>query len=101
MPKRYSRTALVLALSPRTFLLWLAAALFVAYLALIAVVMSYAALTVEFAQSVRSDEATVAILEREYLSEVSAITSANYALVGYAKPVAVLFVPGAPGTALR
>src|SRR3989344_4203296 len=42
----------------------------VAYIALIAVVMSYAALTVEFAQSVRSDEAVIATLEARYLGTV-------------------------------
>ena len=39
------------------------AILVVAYIGLIAVVMSYAALTVEFSQSVRNDEAAVAVLE--------------------------------------
>ena len=36
--------------------------LLVAYIGLIAVVMSYAALTIEFSQSVKNDEAAVAVL---------------------------------------
>ena len=73
----------------------------VAYIALIAVVMSYAALTVEFAQSVRSDEAVIATLEARYLGTVSAITDTDYPATGYTKPAVLVYVPKAPVTALR
>lgn len=73
----------------------------VAYVGLIAVVMTYAALTVEFAQSVRNDESVVAVLESQYLSNVAQITNTDYVSAGYAKPVAELFVPTKSATALR
>lgn len=75
--------------------------LLVAYIGLIAVVISYAALTVEFSQSVKNDEAAVAVLEGEYLAGVSQITGTNYAAEGYAKPVAQAFVRATNVTALR
>ena len=75
--------------------------LFVAYIGLIAVVMSYAALTVEFSQSVKNDEAAVAVLEAKYLASVARVTNTDYRAEGYAAPVAKLFVPVKSVTALR
>ena len=77
------------------------AVLAVSYIGLIAVVMSYAALTVEFSQSVRNDEAEVALLEQQYLSAVAGVAGTDYATAGYVKPLAELFVPTASVTALR
>ena len=77
------------------------AVLAIVYVGLIAVVMSYAALTIEFSQSVRNDESAVAVLERHYLSVVAQITGTDYAAAGYALPVAKLFVPVKNVTALR
>jgi len=77
------------------------AVLAVAYIGLIAIAMSYAVLTVEFSQSVRNDEAAIAMFEEQYLAEVTRITSTDYAAAGYAKPAAELFVPAANVTALR
>ena len=83
------------------FLSGTVAALAVVYVGLIAVVMSYAALTVEFSQSVKNDEASVAVLESQYLSSVAHIESLDYRTVGYAMPVAQVFVPTQSVTALR
>jgi hypothetical protein len=77
------------------------AVLLVAYIGLIAVVMSYAALTVEFSQSVRNDEAVVATLESSYFSGIAHITSMDYAAAGYAKPLTQVFVRAQGVTALR
>lgn len=73
----------------------------VAYIGLIAVVMSYAALTIEFSQSVRNDESAVAALEGQYLSTVAQITATDYSAAGYAPPIAKIFVPAKSVTALR
>jgi hypothetical protein len=75
--------------------------LLVAYIGLIAVVMSYAALTVEFSQSVKNDEAAVAVLEGRYLSLVAHLTGTDYASEGYAKPTEKVFVRAESMTALR
>ncbi|HVB19698.1 MAG TPA: hypothetical protein VNF51_00200 [Candidatus Paceibacterota bacterium] len=75
--------------------------LLVVYIGLIAVVMSYAALTVEFSQSVKNDEAAVAVLETQYLASVESITNTNYLAEGYAIPIAQIFVPARSVTALR
>lgn len=79
----------------------LLAVLTVAYIGLIAVVMSYATSTIEFSQSVRNDESAVATLEGKYLSSVAEITNSNYIADGYAVPVAKIFVPAKSTTALR
>ncbi|MDB5244496.1 MAG: hypothetical protein JWN18_366 [Parcubacteria group bacterium] len=76
-------------------------ALAVVYIGLIAVVMSYAAMTVEFSQSVKTDEAAVAVLESQYLASVSEITHTDYRALGYVAPVAKIFVPAKSVTALR
>ena len=73
----------------------------VAYIGLIAVVMSYAVLTVEFSQSVKNDEAAVAVLEGQYLDRVESITSTDYAALGYTRPTRELYVPAQSVTALR
>ena len=75
--------------------------LLVTYIGLIAVVMSYAALTVEFSQSVKNDEAAVAMLEGQYLAGVARITGTDYAAEGYTKPIAPAFVRAQSVTALR
>lgn len=78
-----------------------AGVLLVAYIGLIAVVMSYAALTVEFSQSVKTDESAVAVLEGQYLAGVAHLTNTDYAAEGYAKPVTKAFVRAQSATALR
>lgn len=75
--------------------------LLVTYIGLIAVVMSYAASTVEFSQSVRDDESAVAALESEYLSRIANLTAADYTALGYEKPVSQAFVRAEGVTALR
>lgn len=77
------------------------AVLAVAYMGLIATVMTYAALTVEFSQSVRNSETAVAVLEKQYLSATAHITKTDYAAAGYAAPRAKIFVPTKSTTALR
>ena len=73
----------------------------IVYIGLIAVVMSYAVLTIEYAQSVKNDEASVALLEAQYFSSLSRIENTDYLAAGYAKPSAKVFVPAASVTALR
>lgn len=76
------------------------AILLVAYIGLIAVVMSYAASTVAFSQSVKDTGAAVAALESEYLAGVARIASMDYVAAGYAKPLTEVFVR-AQSAALR
>lgn len=87
--------------SPVSIAAGVVAALAVAYIGLIAVIMSYAALTVEFSESVRGQEAAVAALESAYLAEVSRITNLDYHALGYAVPARQSFVQEVSGTALR
>ena len=75
--------------------------LLIAYIGLIAVVMSYATLTVEFSQSVKNDEAAVAVLEGQYLAGVAHITGTDFIAEGYAKPATKVFVRAESVTALR
>jgi len=87
--------------SPLTLCWSLVVVLGVSYVGLIAVVMSYAAATVGFSQSVKKDEAAVAVLESSYLVLVKQVTNMDYVAAGYAKPVAQVFVPAVGVTALR
>jgi hypothetical protein len=86
--------------SPVRTLAAINATFIVVYLGLIAMAMTYAALEVEFTQYTKSDEAAVAQLEAHYLGSVAAITATDYAAEGYAMPIAEVYVPGAPQTAL-
>ena len=87
--------------SPVTFSGGAVACLALVYMTLIAVVMSYVALTIEFSQSVRNDEATVSALESQYLSRVAHLTATDVAAAGYAKPSSEIYVPAESVTALR
>ncbi len=73
----------------------------VIYVGLIATVMSYATLTVGFSQSVKNDEAALAILEGQYLSSMARIESLDYSTEGYTRPLAKIFVPATGATAVR
>ena len=77
------------------------AVLTVTYIGLIAVVMSYAALTMEFSQSVKDNGAMVAALENRYLAVLEHITGTDYGAEGYMKPQRETFVPTKSVTALR
>lgn len=87
--------------SPLKVCAGVAAVLAVAYIGLIAVIMSYAAHTVAFSQSVRNEESAVAALESEYLAATARITKIDYAALGYAAPAAKVFVSTKNVTALR
>jgi len=75
--------------------------LLVVYIGLIAVVMSYATLTVEFSQSIKNDTSTVAVLEAKYLASVVRLTNTDYFAEGYAKPITQTFIRAKSVTALR
>lgn len=87
--------------SPVRFCIGIVAILLVVYIGLIATVMSYAALTIEFSQSVRNDESDVAALEGKYLDNVARTTTTDYLAEGYARPAVTTFVPAKNATALR
>lgn len=87
--------------SPVSFCVGAVAVLLVAYIGLIAVVMSYAVLTIEFSQSVRNNEAAVAALEGRYLANVARTTTTDYIAAGYARPAVTTFVRAESVTALR
>lgn len=90
-----------LSFSPLALCYGTVGALLVAYIGLIAVVMSYATLTIEFSQSVKNDGAAIATLEGDYLASVASITGTDYAAEGYAKPLSMTFVHSESATALR
>jgi len=87
--------------SPLSFCIGVVAVLLIVYIGLIATVMSYAALTVEFSQSVKNDKAVVASLEGQYLATVARTTTADYVALGYSLPTSKTFVPAKSVTALR
>ncbi len=77
------------------------AILALAYIGLIAAVMSYGAVTIEFSQSVTNDQAAVGTLEQRYLAQIAQITSTNYLAEGYVVPAQQIFVAAKSATALR
>jgi hypothetical protein len=84
-----------------TLLVGLNALFVLLYVGIMAIVMSYATMQIEFAQSVRTDEASVAMLESSYLTAVDQVTQVNYLGQGYGKPTAELFVTSAAQTAFN
>jgi hypothetical protein len=95
MRKRLSAWSLLSALAAGNVVLALS------YLGLVAFSMSYAALEVEFSQSVKDDQAAVAALDARYLAALRAITASDYSTLGYAPPAAEFYVPAAPATAIN
>ncbi len=77
------------------------ATLFVVYVGLITTVMSYASLTVDYAQSIKSHESELATLEAAYLAHVNDLTHTNISALGYRAPTAKNYVPARSATALR
>ena len=75
--------------------------LVVAYMVLLALVMSSATLTILFTQSIRTNEASVASLEAAYLQSIAAVTQTDFVEAGYAKPITEVFVTRTSGTARR
>jgi hypothetical protein len=70
------------------------------YIGLLAVVMSYAAMQVAFAEQVHNDAATVARLEAAYLATVDTLTTVNYTALGYTTPSTKQYVDESLETAL-
>ncbi|MEJ0053339.1 MAG: hypothetical protein WDN10_01235 [bacterium] len=77
------------------------AVLVVAYIALIAFVMSYAAVQTETAQSVRDGSAQVSLLEIRYLEKTAALGAMDPASLGYSAPLAKNFVEGPARAAIN
>lgn len=97
----FNRTTIRWSMSPVKALACVAVALALSYVALIALVMNYAALTVGFAQSIRNDETAIAKLEQRYFATLDSISRTDYRAHGYAKPASQTFVTSASVTALR
>lgn len=87
--------------SPVSLCISIVAVFMVTYIGLIAVIMSYAASTVEFTQSVRNDESVIAALEAAYLADVARVTTIDYVATGYVKPIDKIFIRAESVTALR
>jgi len=87
--------------SPLALSVGVVAVLIVTYAGLIAVVMNYAALAIEFSQSARNEEAAVAALEGRYLAVIARITTTDYLAAGYVLPRTKTFVQMKSATALR
>jgi amino acid permease len=87
--------------SPLPLALGVVGVLMISYIGLIAAIMSYGALTIEFSQSVKNDEASVATLETQYLAAIATITSSSYVAEGYVMPSSEIYVESKGETALR
>lgn len=87
--------------SPLTLCYGIVGTLSVVYIGLIALIMSSAVLTIEFSQSVKDNEAIVAVLEARYLASVAEITAVNYLAEGYVPSRAKGFVKAENVAALR
>ena len=87
--------------SPVKFCTGAVGALLVTYIGLIAVVMSYASISIEYTQSIKHDESDVATLEAKYMAEIGAVTTTDYRSLGYAAPSATTYVSTKSVTALR
>jgi uncharacterized membrane protein len=92
--------ALVSRFSPVQWLSGVVVLLIVAYIGLIAFVMSYAAIETELAQSVRDSSAQVSVLEIAYLGKTASLAALDPAQLGYNAPVAKSFVAGSARAAI-
>ncbi len=66
----------------------------VAYIGLLAVVMTYGVIEMQSAQAVRDTRAAVGTLETKYLAEITTINNLNPETLGYVKPAAVAYAVG-------
>ncbi len=96
-----TRTHIAYLYSPAAIGVFVIGMLVLIYISLLAVVMNYAALTVEFSQSVRNEESMIAKLEWQYLAAVSGISKTDYINNGYALPLKTFVRIEKSTTALR
>ncbi len=73
-----------------------AAALVIAYIGLLAIVMTYGALQMQSAQALRDTSATVGVLETKYLADITEINNTNPEVSGFTKPLTIAYVTGLP-----
>ncbi len=66
--------------------------LLISYIALFAFVMTYAAMQMRFAESVRDTSAHVGVLESKYLGLVAKTNQINPTKLGYVKPASIAYV---------
>lgn len=71
---------------------FIAGVLLVSYIALIATIMVYGTLQMQFAQRVRDTSAHVGVLESQYLSLITQINKTNPSTLGFTKPVSIAYV---------
>lgn len=71
---------------------FIAGVLLVSYLAMLAFIMVYGTLQMQFAQRVRDTSAQVGVLESQYLSLVTQINKTDPSTLGFTKPVAIAYV---------
>ncbi len=71
---------------------FIAGILLVSYLALLAFIMVYGTLQMQFAQRVRDTSAQVGVLESQYLSLITQINKSDPSTLGFTKPVAIAYV---------
>ncbi|HQU07950.1 MAG: hypothetical protein B7X04_00805 [Parcubacteria group bacterium 21-54-25] len=72
----------------------IASMMVIAYIGLLAIAMTYGALQMQAAQSVRDTNAVVGTLETSYLAAITAINQTNPTTLGFTKPVAIAYVTG-------
>lgn len=75
-----------------SILSFIAGTLLVSYLALIAFIMAYGTLQMQFAERVRDTSAQVGTLESQYLALVTQINETNPATLGFTKPTSIAYV---------
>lgn len=71
---------------------FIAGVLLVSYLALIATIMVYGTLQMQFAERVRDTSAQVGVLESQYLALITQINKTDPSSLGFTKPVSIAYV---------
>lgn len=94
--RKYNSRAAVLPLPVVSILSVVASILFVTYIALLAIVMTYGVIQTQSAQALSDTRATIGTLETNYLATIKKISATNPDALGFTKPSTVAYVSEAP-----
>lgn len=91
---KYHSKAATFPISPISALSITAGILFITYVALLALVMTYGVMQTQSAQALRDTRAAVGTLETHYLTTIKEISAINPSAAGFTKPSTIAYVRG-------
>ena len=92
--RKYNSRSAVLPIPIMSALYMVAGILFITYITLLAIIMTYGVVQTQSAQTLSDTRATVGTLETHYLATIKNISATNPKTAGFTKPSTIAYVSG-------